>query len=360
MNELNYINKIKFKLFLRRELSLLATSVVILGYTKELKKAINFSFENICYLSNGEITSSLRNEAELKQYSETVSEIIENNRSKCNVLLNKGIKLNNAVWRLIKAKNNYHSYSNQELSRETNKLLNIYIKLFVFATIIPYEAGLAFNNLKGKNKISQLRLVSLYSAFEEKVLGNLFKEAAKRQKIKNYRLLFNLEYYEVSKFILGNITITEPELKARAKFINLLTPKIRFIKFGENNYQKYSKVLLPAITKKLKVISGKTAYPGKVKGRVRILLSRQDISKFVKGEILVTVSSNPEFMSAIKKSKAIIADEGGIACHAAIISREFKIPCIIGTKIATQILKNGDLVEADADKGIVRILESKI
>jgi pyruvate,water dikinase len=51
-----------------------------------------------------------------------------------------------------------------------------------------------------------------------------------------------------------------------------------------------------------------------------------------------------------------VIDEGGITCHAAIISRELKKPCIIGTKVATQILKNGDLVEVDANKGIVRIL----
>lgn len=367
MTERSYLNKIKFKLFLRRELSLLATSVVILGYTKELKKAINVSFKNICYLSNGQITDSLRNEVELKQYSRAVSKIIEKNRPKCLALLDKGLKLNNGVRRLIKAKKDYCNYSDKELSREADKLLSFYIKLFVFSTVIPYEAGSAFNDLKDRgkiknylnleNKINQLRLVSLYSEFEEKILGTLFKEVAKRNKIKNYRLLFNLEYHEISKLILGRIVITESELKSRAKFVNLLTPKIKFIKFGEDNYQKYSKLLSPQLTKKLKIISGKTAYPGKVKGRVRVLLSRQDISKFVKGEILVTVSSNPEFMSAIKKSKAIIADEGGVACHAAIISREFKIPCVTGTKVATQTLKNGDLVEVDANSGIIKILK---
>ena len=59
---------------------------------------------------------------------------------------------------------------------------------------------------------------------------------------------------------------------------------------------------------------------------------------------------------AMKKASAIITDEGGIICHAAIASRELKKPCIIGTKIATKILKDGDLVEVDADNGIVGIL----
>ncbi|EKE10608.1 MAG: hypothetical protein ACD_15C00227G0001, partial [uncultured bacterium] len=65
----------------------------------------------------------------------------------------------------------------------------------------------------------------------------------------------------------------------------------------------------------------------------------------------------PRFMSAIKKASAIITNEGGMTCHAAIISREFKIPCIVGTKIATQVLHDGDLVEVDADNGTVKIIE---
>ena len=59
----------------------------------------------------------------------------------------------------------------------------------------------------------------------------------------------------------------------------------------------------------------------------------------------------------MKNAAAILTDQGGITSHAAIISREMHIPCIVGTKIATQVLKDGDLVEVDADNGIVRILE---
>ena len=76
-----------------------------------------------------------------------------------------------------------------------------------------------------------------------------------------------------------------------------------------------------------------------------------------KGNILVAGQTRPFLMSAIKKAGGIITDEGGITSHAAIISRELDIPCIIGTKIATKVLKDGDSVEVDADKGIVKILK---
>ena len=67
--------------------------------------------------------------------------------------------------------------------------------------------------------------------------------------------------------------------------------------------------------------------------------------------------TRPEFMPLAKKALAIVTDEGGITSHAAVISRELGIPCIVGTKLATQVLHNGDLVEIDANRGMVKILK---
>jgi len=104
-------------------------------------------------------------------------------------------------------------------------------------------------------------------------------------------------------------------------------------------------------------LKGFGASPGKVTGIVKICRGIGEISKIKQGMILVAPMTQPEYMPAIKKAKAIVTDEGGITCHAAIISREMKIPCIIGTRNATRVLKDGDSVEVDANKGIVRILK---
>lgn len=93
------------------------------------------------------------------------------------------------------------------------------------------------------------------------------------------------------------------------------------------------------------------------KGRVRILNTSRENSKLEKGEILVTTMTTPEFVPAMRKSLAIVTDEGGVTCHAAIVSRELNISCIIGTKFASKVLKDGDIVEVDTDKGIVRIIK---
>ncbi len=105
-------------------------------------------------------------------------------------------------------------------------------------------------------------------------------------------------------------------------------------------------------------IKGIIASEGKVIGRVKIIGdARRDGGKFEKGEILVTAMTKPEFVHLMKKAAAIITDEGGIVSHAAILARELKKPCIIGTKIATKVLKDGDLVEVDANKGVVKIIK---
>ena len=109
--------------------------------------------------------------------------------------------------------------------------------------------------------------------------------------------------------------------------------------------------------KRQDIIKGSIANQGKVKGKARILLSSSGVKNFKQGDILVTPMTTPDFIQYIKKAAAIVTDEGGITCHAAIISRELDIPCIVGTKNATKSLKNGNLVEVDANKGVVRRLK---
>jgi phosphoenolpyruvate synthase/pyruvate phosphate dikinase len=104
-------------------------------------------------------------------------------------------------------------------------------------------------------------------------------------------------------------------------------------------------------------IKGQVGNKGKVKGVVRIIRSQDQFDLFKDGEILVTGMTRPEYVPLMRIAKAIITDEGGITCHAAIVSRELNKPCVIGTKFATQIFKDGDEVEVDADSGIVKIIK---
>jgi phosphohistidine swiveling domain-containing protein len=131
--------------------------------------------------------------------------------------------------------------------------------------------------------------------------------------------------------------------------------------FYYNNFEKFTKERNISIKNEISkndVLKGKIAYGNCiVEGVVRIVKNKSQILDLQKNEILVTTATIPEYVSFLSKAKAILTEEGGITTHAAIVSRELKIPCLIGIKNITKILNNGDLIEVDADKGIVRKIE---
>ena len=101
------------------------------------------------------------------------------------------------------------------------------------------------------------------------------------------------------------------------------------------------------------ILEGQVASPGIATGIVNILKSARDIRKVKHGDILVTDMTTPDFVPAMKKAVAIVTNKGGQTSHAAIVSRELGVPCIVGSKTATKALKQGKVVTVDATEGKV-------
>lgn len=105
------------------------------------------------------------------------------------------------------------------------------------------------------------------------------------------------------------------------------------------------------ITEAKPIFEGLGASPGIATGKVKIVNDLPDLSKIERGDVLVTQMTSPDMVSAMKRAIAIITDEGGLTCHAAIVSREMGIPAIVGTEKATKILKENQLITVDATSG---------
>jgi phosphoenolpyruvate synthase/pyruvate phosphate dikinase len=116
-------------------------------------------------------------------------------------------------------------------------------------------------------------------------------------------------------------------------------------------------VMLPKVDKNNKEIHGQIGNKGVYMGPARIIMNTHDFTKMQVGDVLVSTMTTPDFVVLMHKAGAIVTEIGGMLCHAAIVSREINKPCIIGTKFATQVLHDGDLVEVDADNGVVRIIK---
>lgn len=129
--------------------------------------------------------------------------------------------------------------------------------------------------------------------------------------------------------------------------------------FGKLAIKKLEKFIKPFFPKDVNIIVGQIAFPGKIKGEISIIENREDYLRFKTGNILVTSMTRPEMAPIMKKAAGFITDEGGVTCHAAIMAREMKKPCVIGTKIATKVFKDGDLVEVDATRGVVHKINKR-
>ena len=102
---------------------------------------------------------------------------------------------------------------------------------------------------------------------------------------------------------------------------------------------------------------GICASPGKVKGKAKIIHYPSEGDKVKEGDILITHATTVDYLPPMKLAAAYVTEVGGLTCHAAVVAREFGVPCVVGFKNATKNFKDGDLVEVDANKGIVKLLK---
>ncbi len=183
---------------------------------------------------------------------------------------------------------------------------------------------------------------------------SLLPEIAKRLNLTRYQVQFML-MGEVKKALLSGKNFKKT-LKTRFKECVLYTEKDLETIYTGREAKKITATFKKFNSKNITEFSGQTAQPGFAKGTVKIVFRAKDMKKFQKGDILVSVATDPDIVPAMKKAAAIVTEQGGITSHAAIVSRELGIPCIIGTKIATRVLKDGDMVEVDANKGTIKKL----
>ncbi|MHB8871556.1 MAG: PEP-utilizing enzyme [Candidatus Doudnabacteria bacterium] len=185
----------------------------------------------------------------------------------------------------------------------------------------------------------------------EEFLTSFAKILSKETKY-NYRLIMSLTDDEIRTYFLKHKLPAKKELQQRYKQCVFLHENGKHLLLRHNAVGSITKIVHPKINKS--EVKGFSAFKGKVKGIARIVLDPNKGKAFKNGDILITGSTRPEFLPIMAKAKAFVTDSGGILSHAAITAREMKKPCVIGTQIGTKVFKDGDLIEVDANKGIVR------
>lgn len=190
---------------------------------------------------------------------------------------------------------------------------------------------------------------------------DFLQEIAKRIGIDFPVFMESYNFTDTIAFLEKGKKLTDKEIDQRRTY-SILHFKNNTIKskFGDDASEYFGDLY-----KKGKVLSslqGQSANPGKARGRVRIITVEdantfaEDLKRFQDDEILVTTMTSPIMGPLAAKAAAIVTNEGGICSHAAVLAREFRIPCIVGTHDATRVLTDGQEIEVDADTGRVHLL----
>ena len=211
------------------------------------------------------------------------------------------------------------------------------------------------NNRKLLKQMIQINLNDNQAADKQIRLDYLFQNVLKEALADKYdpKITDNLNFDEILG-IIDKPNKIEKFKKRRSSLHRAAWPeggKAQFHYF--KNKKEFDKILKLIKDKEQKdeIIKGMVACQGLAKGKVRIVRSKKDLNDFQPGEILVATQTQPQYVVAMMKAAAIVTDQGGITSHAAIVSREYGVPCVVGTGTATKLLKDGDYVLVDAESG---------
>ncbi len=246
-------------------------------------------------------------------------------------------KLQNLINENLKDKLKINRLTKKEITNNYVKALKIIGKSKKLLSLVKISQELLYLQTYRLDIFS----LSYFKAY------SLFKEIAKRFNYQVEELVY-LTGKEIIE-LFEDQRVEKNEIQKRQKNYALILNNNHFSIFSGDSMQETSQQAVYGLE-----VKGTIANRGRAKGVAKLVFDIKDISKINKGDIIVSPMTRPELVPAIIKSSGIITDFGGILCHAAIVSREFGVPCIVGTKNATKIFKDGDTVELNAYDGVAR------
>ncbi|HEY4514874.1 MAG TPA: PEP-utilizing enzyme [Candidatus Paceibacterota bacterium] len=347
-------SQIKWELYLSRPFDLFGLSLWTAWYTdKACKELFGYASQNYLYVEQAPgLMRNYRDAEEVKIWKSALRALVRDNPTGARQILEAGQDSNERAKRLLEGSEKIETFE---------ELIDFHVKNALCATVFAYNAPVVLKELGIEvSELSDLGKKLRAESYYPRVISELIVPLVSAR----------LHAEGLQGEAVSIITLNELRKNDFSQIQNrVVESRDKRLMYKVSGHEEVVEWMSPEETTSLiarlegvkidseAVIKGQAAYKGRVTGVVRVVIDYNFENRiFNEGDVLVTVNSNPNFMPLLQKCGAIITDEGGITCHAAIVSRELKKPCIIGTKIATQVLKDGDMVEVDAERGIVKIL----
>lgn len=379
---MDYIKNQKWSFGIKANESLLFYSAKQAGYKKYLLKEFNVSSPDSLFITTKDNypirVSNTNNDILVNAHAR---EVILNNPTIIISYINRNLKLWDSILNLCTTlpkeieKKNYNTCK--------NAFLEIFTLYELASTLFKIVFTLGVELMINEDKFENIQdIISTHNNWRNSIAA---KEDLMGESIYFY-IKFIINYYHLNcspTDIMNFLSITELtnllnktintdklnkiiEKRKNNGYVYAYTQnKIRIIDSNStsNTIRKYFLTLFENSSQSINnnYLHGEVTYNSnkKIIGHVIIIKDSKDLYKnthSLKNKILVAIQTTPQFATYLKDVKAIVTDEGGITCHAAIISRELKKPCIVGTMHATKLLKNNDTIELDLSTGNIHIL----
>jgi phosphohistidine swiveling domain-containing protein len=317
-----------------RDLTVFTSSIFGETYVETFKRLFNIDFPSVLWVvREGNFTTLYRSENDHQNFRKLIGEKFRDRTFASHCI--KKLREYTDWFNGFTSKD----YSLEDFSRRKDEFVDNYREFFAYHQAVYWGADYLLENYPELKDIITL-LQDVY-AYNELVIPN----------VEQYLLALNVghldyksvegEFQEVGLLFFSdseNVNLYDTELKEIESFI-----------IGLNNF-----------VGDINELKGITVSKGVVVGKVQVIKDPNRLHEMNTDNILVTGMTRPQFNHVLSKCKGVIANDGNILSHAAILAREFNLPCVVGTKVATEVLRDGDLVELDATNGIVRLLERRM
>ncbi|MDD5290598.1 MAG: PEP-utilizing enzyme [Patescibacteria group bacterium] len=321
-------------------------------YTTDLRPYIGKNLKVNLLICEKDVSSNFVSKKDLDNYCQYLAKsVIKNN----NLLLKWSedtITTAGVIFKLLKKlKNSKNLTANNLLALKSGFYLHI-PPHFSMKKVIDYLPPKLQKKFSPKLIDARIKTENLFNAIDSALRAYCKKiswETGYPISLTEFLIIDEIITYLTNKKIPN-----KKELTDRSKGLAIFCEGNNLNLLANTDYENLQKNLIGLTGDKLR---GAAAYRGFAKGVARVVFDPFKVKRFEEGDILITGMTRPEFLPLMKKAAAFVTDAGGLLSHAAIIARELKKPCLLATKVASEIIKDGDLVEVDANKGIVKILK---
>lgn len=339
--------------YLARPFSLFGCSIWDYWYrSKQMKDILGHNMEDSLFIeAQKSFVVNYRIKEQLDIFNRSMMDLARD-KDKIKLILTQGEEFNKLAFEKL---------NNKKLS-SLEEEVDFLTSVAIYAGVIPHWVFNYFTDADRQDSEllllgEKLRSISLYPRLIKEVVNPLASEKIIKYGSKDF--FGDSELITLSELLSNKVDIIidrQKKVKENFFFIYQNRAGNELVEWGNDQGGLISRI--EKNQDDLQEIKGSVAFAGKITGFARLILTNDyKDKKFDNGDILIAASTNPTLTPIIQKAGGIVTDEGGIMCHASIISRELKKPCIIGTKKATSIIHDGDLIEVDANHGVIRIIK---